>query len=114
MSNFHIEEEHEHDGVAWNKHRVRTGRKIPTKIHGQSLDAWARKIATDDAHRIYTAISTGLTAGEENTDIAHRVVGSRRLNGSNGATEVTRQHLIRLGRALLVKRKSRMRGSATE
>ena len=104
-------EEHEHDGGAWAKHRLRTGQKKTLKIHGHELAHWARNIAAQDAERIHTAISLGLTAGEDNTDIAHRVIGSRRLNGSNGATEITRQHILRLGKGLLLKRKSRMSGA---
>lgn len=104
-------EEHEHDGDPWDKHRVRTGRKLTLKIHGHELAHWARNIAAQDAERIHTAISVGLTAGEDNTDIAHRVIGSRRLNGSNGMTEITRQHILRLGKGLLLKRKSRMSGA---
>jgi hypothetical protein len=101
-------EEHEHDGEAWDKHRHRTGKKKKLKIHGHELAEWARNIAIQDAERIHTAISVGLTAGESNTDIAHRVIGSRRVNGSNGMTEVTRQHILRLGKGLLHKRKARM------
>jgi hypothetical protein len=101
----------EHDGEAWAKHRLRTGQKKPLKIHGQHIAHWARAIAAQDANRIHTAISVGLTAGEDNTDIAHRVVGSRRLNGANGMTEITRQHIFRLGKGLLHKRKSRMSGA---
>ena len=81
MTNALIEEEHEHDGEAWAKHRIRTGQKKVLKIHGHELARWARHIAAQDAQRIHTAISVGLTAGEDNTDIAHRVIGSRRNNG---------------------------------
>lgn len=102
-------EKHEHDGGAWDKHRVRMGKKKTIKIHGHSLATWARALANQDAMRIKTAISVGLTAGEDNTDIAHRVVGSRRSNGANGATEVTRQHVYRLGHGLLLKRKTYLR-----
>lgn len=101
-------EEHEHNGVAWDRHR-RAPR--PLKIHGQSLASWARGIAVQDAQRIHTAISIGLTAGEDNTDIAHRVIGSLRSNGVNGMTEITRQHILSLGRGLLHRRKSRLGGS---
>jgi hypothetical protein len=102
------EPEHEHDGIAWDRHR-RAPRTL--KIHGHGLAAWARGIAQQDAERIHSALSVGLTAGDSNTDIAHRVVGSRRLNGINGATEITRQHVLRLGKGLLHKRKSRMSGA---
>jgi len=107
-------EEHEHDGEAWAKHRIRTGQKKPLRIYGHHIASWARGIAQQDAERIATALSVGLTAGEDNTDIAHRVIGSRRLNGVNGMTEVTRQHILSLGRGLLQKRKARLRGSAKE
>lgn len=107
-------EDHEHDGSAWAKHRRRTGERKKLLIHGHELAHWARNIAAQDAERIHTAISVGLTAGEDNTDIAHRVIGSRRLNGSNGMTEITRQHILRLGKGLLHKRKSRMSGSSSE
>lgn len=101
---------HEHEAGAWHKHRVRTGQKKPLRIHGHLLATWARSIAQQDAQRIATAISVGLTSGLDNTDIAHRVIGSRRNNGADGATEVTRQHIYRLGHGLLQKRKSRMSG----
>lgn len=107
-------DEHEHDGEVWNKHRHRMGKKKTLKIHGQTLATWARAVAQEDYQRIKTAISVGLTAGEDNTDIAHRVIGSRRTNGVDGATEVTRQHVYRLGHGLLQKRKSRMAGSSSE
>jgi hypothetical protein len=101
---------HEHEASAWSKHRVRTGQKKPLKIYGHHIARWARVIAQQDAQRIATAISVGLTSGESNTDIAHRVIGSRRNNGTDGVTEVTRQHILRLGHGLLKKRKSRMGG----
>jgi hypothetical protein len=101
---------HEHGASAWSKHRVRTGQKKPLKIYGHHIARWARVIAQQDAKRIATAISVGLTSGDSNTDIAHRVIGSRRNNGTDGVTEVTRQHILRLGHGLLKKRKSRMGG----
>lgn len=108
------DEEHQHDGAAWAKHRIRTGQRKTLRVHGHTMATWARMIAEQDAQNIQTAISVGLTAGEDNTDIAHRVIGSRRLNGSNGATEITRQHIYGLGRGLLVKRKTLMRGRRPE
>lgn len=101
---------HEHEAEGWSKHRIRMGRKKPLKVHGHELATWARAIANQDAQRIATAISVGLAAGEANTDIAHRVIGSRRNNGADGATEMTRQQVYRLGHGLLQKRKTRMGG----
>jgi hypothetical protein len=102
------DERHEHDGNQWSKHRIRMGQKKTIKVHGHPLARWGRSIWEQDTQRIHTAISVGLSAGEEATDIAHRVIGSRRHNGANGATEITRQHIMALGRGLLQKRKSRL------
>lgn len=104
-------EHHEHNGVAWDRHR-RAPR--PLKIMGHSLATWARGIHAQDTQRIATAISIGLTAGDSNTDIAHRVIGSRRMNGVDGVTEITRQHILRLGHGLLKKRKTRMAGHSSD
>lgn len=102
-------EDHEHDGSAFDKHRARFAPKR-LKIYGHTISTWARRVAEQDAARIHSAISIGLTSGLEATDIAHSVIGSRRNNGVEGATEITRQHIFRLGRGLLRKRKTLMRG----
>jgi hypothetical protein len=69
------------------------------KIKDRSLAQWAQAIATDDAKRIDNAIRIGLIGGLDNTEIARNVIGSLQLRGVDGVTEVTRQHVIRLGRA---------------
>lgn len=104
--------EHEHDGGPWDRHRGRYAPKT-LRVHGQTLAAWAKNIAAHDAQLIHAAIQTGLSSGEDHTDIAHRVVGSRRMKGVNGTTEITRKHILNLGRALLHKRKSRMSGQSS-
>jgi hypothetical protein len=107
-------EEHEHDGHSFDRHRCRTGRKVPTKIHGQELVAHAKLIFAMDTQRIEAAIKFGMASGDDHTDLAHRVIGSREFNGVNGVTEHTRQHISRLGRGLLHKRKTRMAGASTD
>lgn len=104
---------HQHHPDAWDKHRARFARKR-IKIHGHSLAKWAKTISDGDAVRIHSAISIGLSAGLENTDIAHRVIGSQRARGTEGVTEITRQHILRLGRGFLRKRKSRMGGAGSD
>jgi hypothetical protein len=106
-------EEHEHDGHSFDRHRCRTGRKVPTKIHGHPLSTHAKLIFANDTYRIEEALKFGMAAGDDHTDLAHRVIGSRDLNGVNGVTEYTRQHISRLGRGLLHKR-SRMAGASTD
>lgn len=105
-----VEIKSEHDAESWNRHRAKHAPKV-LKVHGKSLAAWARDILGQDLTRIQTAISNGVLAGDSNTDIAHRVIGSRRHNGINGMTEITRQHVIALGRGYLHK-KARRNGSS--
>lgn len=106
-------DDHEHHPDAWDKHR---GRWAPRrhKIHGQSLASWAAAIIANDAERITKALKAGLTAGETNTEIAHRVIGSLDMNGVNGTTEQTRQLVLRLGKGFLQGRKTRMGGTAPD
>lgn len=102
-------DEGEAEAAAWDRHRARYApRRI--KIFGQSLATWAKTIVDDETQRVFSAISIGLTSGLDNTDIAHSVIGSRRNNGIEGVTEITRQHILRLARGYLRRRKSRMGG----
>lgn len=94
---------------AWSRHRKRFAPGT-VRIHGHTLATWAAGIITADAERIETAVRAGLMAGESATDIAHRVVGSTQMKGSNGATELTRQAILRLGKGYLHGRKTRMSG----
>ena len=75
------------------------------QILGASLAQWAATFAAADEHRIETAIRTGLLSGFENTEVARAVVGSQRLAGVDGVTEITRRQIIQLARVTL-KRKS--------
>jgi hypothetical protein len=81
------------------------------KIYGKSLNHWAREVCGQDLKRIESAIKLGLSAQDDHMMIAHRVIGSRRHNGINGMTEITRQHILQLGRGYLRKRKNRMSGA---
>lgn len=103
------DEKSDWDAEAWDRHR---GRYAPRriKIFGQSLATWAKTVLDDEIARTFSAISIGLTSRLDNTDIAHSVIGSRRNNGVEGVTEITRQHILRLARGYLRKRKSRMSG----
>jgi hypothetical protein len=111
MSNATITSEH--DAASWNRHRAKHAPKS-LKVYGRSLSTWAREVLGQDLKRIETAIQLGVTSGDSNTDIAHRVIGSRKHNGINGMTEVTRQHILALGRGYLRKRKTRMSGASTD
>jgi hypothetical protein len=71
------------------------------EIKGRSLAQWASWIAATDQKVVDNAIKIGLTGGLDNTEIARKVIGSLELRGADGATEVTRQHIIRIGRAAI-------------
>ena len=75
------------------------------RILGASLAQWAASLAAADEHRIETAIRTGLLSGFENTEVARQVVGSQRLAGVDGATEITRRQIAQLARLTLKRRK---------
>jgi len=60
-------------------------------FEGRVLRQWAQKLERDDIARIQGQIRIGLIQGETPPQIARRVVGSARLRGRNGVTQITRQ-----------------------
>lgn len=103
----------QHDGDAWNRHRQKhKPRRL--KINGHTLAAWARGLVVKEMQLIEAAIRFGISAGDSNTDVAHRVIGSRAFNGSNGATEITRQMILRLAKGHLRRLKPRMGGTSKD
>ncbi len=101
--------------AAWNSHRARqrgavTAKSGPAKIRlidGHTLAQWAAYFVQQDAARIDTAIRTGLISGLDNMEIARKVIGSLRLHGVDGVTEITRQHISHLARTAIKPRKAR-------
>ncbi len=67
-------------------------------FEGRVLRQWAKDIAADDIKRIESAIQVGMIQGETSQQIASRVVGSARLKGTDGVTEITRQRATALAR----------------
>jgi hypothetical protein len=107
--------EHEHAPEAWDRHRKKHAQYSAPKqlkIYGKPLHHWARALLGNDLKNIEQALQLGIKAGDSNTDLAHRVIGSRKHNGRNGVTEITRQHILHLGRGYL-RRKARMAGPKT-
>lgn len=60
-------------------------------FEGQALRQWAKSIERADLQRIEAQIRIGLVQGESSQAIARRVVGTARLRGVDGATEITRR-----------------------
>lgn len=59
-------------------------------FQGRVLKKWAETIKQEDIRRIENAIRVGMVQGETTKEIARRVVGSARLRGVDGVTEITR------------------------
>lgn len=60
-------------------------------FQGRTLREWARSVRRADLQRIESQIKIGMVNGESGPQIARRIVGSARLRGRDGATEITRR-----------------------
>lgn len=60
-------------------------------FRGKTLSGWARDIRRADLNRIEDQIKIGMVQGESSAVIARRVVGTARLRGRDGVTEITRR-----------------------
>lgn len=60
-------------------------------FEGATLRNWAQVVADQDIRRIEAQIRAGMIAGEGSDQIARRVVGSARLRGTDGVTQITRR-----------------------
>ena len=61
-------------------------------FEGRTLRQWARSLERADLDRIDRAVKIGLVQGEHPRTIARRVVGTARLRGSDGVTQITRRN----------------------
>lgn len=60
-------------------------------FEGRTLKQWAQSLAAEDLRRIENSIRVGMVQGESTNEIARRVVGTARLKGVDGVTEITRR-----------------------
>lgn len=67
-------------------------------FEGRTLSQWASKIERDDINRIRNQITIGLVQGETGQQIARRVVGTARLKGTDGVTQITRREAATITR----------------
>jgi len=61
-------------------------------FEGHVLASWAKKVAKDDIARISAQVRIGMIQGEGAQAIARRIVGSARLKGADGVTQITRRN----------------------
>lgn len=75
-------------------------RNIVTRrpFQGRLLRDWVRDLERADRKRIMDQIRIGLVQGQSTPAIARRVVGTARLNGTDGATQFTRRGAVALVR----------------
>lgn len=67
-------------------------------FEGATLKEWSSKLRSDDKVRIESQIRLGMMAGEDSATIARRIVGSARLLGADGVTEITRRNADAISR----------------
>ncbi len=60
-------------------------------FEGKILSQWAQKIQADDISRIANQIRIGVVQGESAQKIARRVIGSAKLKGRDGVTQISRR-----------------------
>jgi SPP1 gp7 family putative phage head morphogenesis protein len=67
-------------------------------FEGRTLKAWASSIQNEDLRRIEAQIRRGVVQGETPQQIARRVVGTARLKGTDGVTQITRNNAAAITR----------------
>lgn len=60
-------------------------------VHGHLWSRWTKHVAQRDQERIITQLTIGIVQGEGIPQLAQRVVGTARIRGVDGATELTRR-----------------------
>lgn len=61
-------------------------------FEGATLKEWGDSLEREDLRRIESQIRIGMMAGEDSATIARRIVGTARLKGLDGMTEITRRN----------------------
>lgn len=67
-------------------------------FQGRILKGWAANIEAEDIRRIHNEVQMGMTASETAQQIARRVVGSAKLKGVDGTTQITRNNAAAITR----------------
>jgi SPP1 gp7 family putative phage head morphogenesis protein len=70
-------------------------------FEGRTLRQWAASIADEDLRRIEGQVRVGMISGEDSAQIARRVVGTARLRGVDGVTQITRRNAEAITRTMV-------------
>lgn len=71
-------------------------------FEGRVLRQWASSVAQSDLARIQDTIRSGVAQGLPPREIARGVVGSARLRGTDGATQITRRNAEAITRSAVI------------
>lgn len=67
---------------------------------GKTVRQWARHVGRADINRIEDQIKIGMVQGETNQQIARRVVGTAKLKGRDGVTQISRRQAAGITRTV--------------
>jgi len=70
-------------------------------IEGNTLTKWMTQMATDDLRRINAAVTKGMISGDASDVIARSVLGTTKLGGADGMTEITRRQVEAITRTIV-------------
>ena len=70
-------------------------------FQGKNLRQWASSVRQADLTRIGDQVKIGMVAGEDSRAIARRVVGTVRLKGQDGVTQITRNQAPAVTRTMV-------------
>lgn len=70
-------------------------------FEGRILKSWAKNLMQEDLRRIENSIRVGMASGESSLEISRRVVGTARLSGSDGITQITRDQASSITRTAI-------------
>lgn len=71
-------------------------------FQGRILKDWASSLEAEDLRQIQNAIQLGMTAGEDMSTIARRVVGTGALQGEDGVTALSRRQVQAITRTAVM------------
>lgn len=85
-----------------------------TPFLGRDLDQWITDLGTQDSKRIMDAVVIGLIQAQTEQAILEAVLGTADANGTDGATQITRNNLKSIVDSSLVSMAAQARNDLTE
>ncbi|MCK5131710.1 MAG: minor capsid protein [Candidatus Sabulitectum sp.] len=79
-------------------------------FEGRVLKEWAASVRASDLRKIEDQIKIGIVQGESNAAIARRVIGTAKLKGRDGITQLTRRNVETITRTATISFSNAARG----